>query len=147
LRSWILHPLQKVEEITLRQRRVSCLYKEQRKLLALRDLLKELYDIERLAARVAMDRAHAKDLLSLKISLFQYSEILKLLEQIPQMLDDKTGMIFDPASLKILEHELAPVVTLLEKSIKEDPSILLSEGKLIKKGYNNDLDELRELVI
>ncbi|MDA3850961.1 MAG: DNA mismatch repair protein MutS [Spirochaetaceae bacterium] len=145
LRSWILHPLQKVEEITLRQRRVSCLYKEQRKLLALRDLLKELYDIERLAARVAMDRAHAKDLLSLKISLFQYSEILKLLEQIPQMLDDKTGMIFDPASLKILEHELAPVVTLLEKSIKEDPSILLSEGKLIKKGYNNDLDELREI--
>jgi len=145
LRNWILHPLCRIDDIQLRQNRISSLYKDQRNLMALRDHLKSVSDIERLSARVAMDKAHARDLLSLKSSIQQFEKVLELAAAVKDLLNDQSGQIFDNASLGILDKELKPLCALLERAIMEEPSILLTEGKLIKKGYDSELDRLRML--
>jgi len=145
LRNWILHPLCIVSEIQLRQKRIESLYKDQRNLSSLRDHLRSVSDIERLSARVAMDKAHARDLLSLKGSIEEFSTILKIAASVPNLLNDQSGNIFDTATLNILDSELMPVYKLLESSIQEEPSILLTEGRLIKDGYHKELDRLRNL--
>lgn len=145
LRNWILHPLCRVDEIKLRQNRISSLYKDQRNLMSIRDCLKSVSDIERLSARVAMDKAHARDLLSLKSSIQQFGIVLNLASSVKDLLNDQSGQIFDNASLGILDQELKPLWHLLERAIQEEPSILLTEGRLIKEEYDAELDRLRTL--
>ena len=97
------------------------------------DLMKELnevYDLERLAGRVSYGNLNAKDLLQLKNSLKHLPNIKKILEELKY---DKT--------LETLDD----VYELLEKSINEDAPFTVHEGRLIKDGYNSELDELRSI--
>ena len=97
------------------------------------DLMKELnevYDLERLAGRVSYGNLNAKDLLQLKNSLKHLPNIKKILEELKY---DKT--------LETLDD----VYELLEKSINEDAPFTVHEGRLIKNGYNSELDELRSI--
>ena len=97
------------------------------------DLMKELnevYDLERLAGRVSYGNLNAKDLLQLKNSLKHLPNIKKILEELNY---DKT--------LETLDD----VYELLESSINEDAPFTVHEGRLIKDGYNSELDELRSV--
>ncbi|HUX19634.1 MAG TPA: DNA mismatch repair protein MutS, partial [Spirochaetia bacterium] len=135
LKSWILRPLKEVEPIRRRHDQVELLYRSQLLLSGLRELLSGVLDLERLSARVALDRAHAKDLIAVRVSIsraFSIDERLKETQGIFQAIE--------PGRREVM----ASVGELLERAIDDDPSILLTEGRLIKAGYHEELDGIRD---
>jgi DNA mismatch repair protein MutS len=140
LKSRILHPLRNIEQINRRLEMVDKLYHSQEKLNRLRDLLSKTPDLQRLCSRLAMDKAHGKDMVALKNALIYFGQIE----------EELCGEIFcyesSEAQLNGDEFKkLEELKELLEKSIADDPSVLLSEGNLIRSGFNAELDRLREL--
>jgi DNA mismatch repair protein MutS len=124
---------------------VEVFYRDQGRLTALREILGKTPDLERLCSRLAMDRAHAKDLLSVKNALSGFDA----LEAVIRELDSQTSWSFESHDAELLaadqQSALCALRKLLEQGIAEDPSILLTEGNLIRPGYNKKLDELRRL--
>lgn len=126
----IENPLRKKEEIERRYDPVSKLSTE---FILRDDLINELdnvYDLERLCARINYGNLNAKDLLQLKASLKVLPNIKKILQELKY---DKEISTFEE------------LYDLLEKSIKEDAPFQLHEGNLIKEGYNAELDELKSI--
>ncbi|MBN2736344.1 MAG: DNA mismatch repair protein MutS [Spirochaetales bacterium] len=138
LRNWILNPLIDLELINTRQGAVELFYRNQILLSKLREWLSKVLDLERLSARVAMDKAHAKDLVFIRVTLKAAMEVVEALESFRELKPFMSRI--DKAINKIKD-----LIELLNKAIDDDPSILLTEGKMIRKGFNRELDELREL--
>ena len=135
LRRRILQPFPDLASIALYHKRVERLYRSQTTLAGLRELLSGILDLERLSARIAMDKAHAKDLIAVRDSLHRVFRIRDIVDDF--LLDDAQG------SLEILFGFLFSLATMLDKSLMEEPPILLTEGQLIKEGWDNKLDEMR----
>ena len=135
LKSWLLAPLNTAEHIESRQKVVEVFYRNQLLLSALRQELGAILDLERLSARVALDKAHAKDLLAIKNTLIGTQKIHVLLQ------DWTEPWTMDGDKVQILSKSQQ----LLEAAIHEDPSVVLTEGRLIKTGYEPELDRLRGL--
>ncbi|HAT4253237.1 TPA: DNA mismatch repair protein MutS [Clostridium perfringens] len=134
LRRWIEEPLVNKEKITLRLNAVEELFND----LSLNDSLKEalhdIYDIERILGKISNKNANAKDLIALKTSIGKIPNVKGIIENCTSGL------------LKNYYHnldDLRDIYELLEKSIKEDPSLTLKDGDLIKDGFNSKIDELR----
>lgn len=134
LRRWIEEPLVNKEKITLRLNAVEELFND----LSLNDSLKEalhdIYDIERILGKISNKNANAKDLIALKTSIGKIPNVKGIIENCTSSL------------LKNYHHnldDLRDIYELLEKSIKEDPSLTLKDGDLIKDGFNGEIDELR----
>ncbi|WP_081468644.1 DNA mismatch repair protein MutS [Treponema primitia] len=144
LKRRILHPLRDLGRIKARLDMVEALYRDQGRLTELRELLGKTPDLERLCSRLAMEKAHAKDLLSIRNALTAY----KAINELGRALNcGGTFVSFESAST-LAANDLARLMglrDLLEKGILDDPSILLTEGKLIRDGYNTELDELHKL--
>jgi len=138
LRRWLLAPLLEIEEITVRQQRVAALYHNQMLLGAVRETLGRILDVERLTARVAMDRAHAKDLVGLRTSL-QYA--FEVERQLPDWFDGERTVCGSEEQHKAA----ATLVELLGRALLDAPSVLLTEGNMIRGGYSSELDELTDL--
>ena len=102
----------------------------------LRRALKEIYDIERIVGKISNKNVNAKDMLSLKASLERIPELKELLKYAKSDLLNEYYENLD---------ELSDVRTLLEDSIKEDPSLTIKEGNIIKDKYNELVDELRDV--
>jgi len=135
LRRRILQPFPELASIVLHHERVEKLYRSQTTLAKLRDLLSGILDIERLSARIAMDKAHAKDLIAVRDSLTGAFGIRDIVED--SLLDDGRG------DLEALFSLLFTLAEMFDKSLMEEPSILLTEGRLIKEGWDSKLDEMR----
>lgn len=103
----------------------------------LKQLLNEVYDLERLSGRIAFGNANARDLLQLKSSLEQIPKVKELLAQIPM-----------PSIHTQLSRmaDCSHITDLLEKAIVENPPISIKEGSLIKDGYHATLDEYRYVI-
>ncbi|WP_332833490.1 DNA mismatch repair protein MutS [Clostridium perfringens] len=134
LRRWIEEPLVNKEKITLRLNAVEELFND----LSLNDSFKEalhdIYDIERILGKISNKNANAKDLIALKTSIGKIPNVKGIIENCTSSL------------LKNYHHnldDLRDIYELLEKSIKEDPSLTLKDGDLIKDGFNSEIDELR----
>jgi DNA mismatch repair protein MutS len=93
-------------------------------------------DLERLSARLTLNRATARDLLALLRSF----EVIPQLKQ--QLAGDRPALI---SSIATGLDELADLRDLIGASISEDPPNSASEPGMIRTGYNKELDELREL--
>lgn len=134
LRKLIEEPLISKYEIETRLLSVQELYDDIYFNNELRDLLKEIYDIERIAGKISNKNVNAKDLISLKSSL----------EKLPYIKDKLSS-----CTSKLLKNWfndldiLADVYDLLSKSLMEDPSTSLKEGNIIKTGYSLEVDDLR----
>ncbi len=130
LKETISSPLTSKKEIIRRYDIVSLLSTE----FILRDeLIKALdnvYDLERLTGRISYGNLNAKDLLQLKTSLEELPNIKRILKELKY---DKEINTYDE------------LTSLLEKAIREDAPFTLKEGRLIKQGYNKELDELKEI--
>ena len=137
LRRWIVSPLIEAEAIRSRLDQVEFFYRNQILLSNLREELARIPDLERLASKVAMDRAHAKNLLSVKHALTGMRSLLEITEGYAEMASFAGG-------LRSMAKDASDMEQLLERSIAEEPSILLSEGNLIKDGYHDELDRLRK---
>ncbi len=162
IRNWILYPLRDAGRIHGRQERVEQLYKEQLLLSGIREKLSSVRDIERLASRVALDKAHGKDLLAIAQTLETLFETADLLEDYDLSILDladgssegESGEASTEETGKTGETEDLPdgflrplyeLKELLERGVHEDPSVSLSEGRLIREGYDEELDSLRIL--
>lgn len=136
LRSWLLNPLLDPAEISKRQDAVSAFINDPVRLTKLQASLKGIYDIERLASKISSGSANARDLLALRNSLTILPELKTVLEE------------YDDRTIKDLQNQidtLAEIKLLIEKAIADDPPFTLKDGGLIKKGYNDEIDELREI--
>jgi len=150
LKSRILHPLRNIELINRRLDMVDTLYHRQEKLRLLRDLLSKTPDLQRLCSRLAMDKAHGKDMVALKNALLYFGQIEEELCSLNESLSSESGggFCFESPEAQLLTDELKnldALKELLEKAIADDPSVLINEGNLIRDGFNAELDRLRGL--
>ena len=130
LKQNIENPLTSKEEI---ERRYDLVAKLSTEFILRDDLIKELsevYDLERLCGRITYGNLNAKDLLQLKSSLKALPRIKEILQELKY--DRKIETFED-------------LYSLLERTINEDAPYTLHEGRLIKPGYNKELDELKEI--
>ena len=138
LRRWISDPLIDVPEINNRLDAVKELKDDVMLRGELTSSLKGVYDIERLAGKISYGNANARDLNSLKSSASKLPEIKKLIE------NSKSKM------LKELYNELdslEDIYSLIDKAIVDDPPILITEGGIIKLGYDSEIDELKTAMV
>ena len=137
LKQWLKEPLTEIEDI---QERLDAVEKLSDEILLrnnLKEALKHVYDLERLTGRVACGNANGRDLIALRNSIFVIPEIKaelmecgnKLLERIDNQMDD-----------------LKPVYQLIDNAIVEEPPFTVKEGGLIKRGYSEDLDKLKDSI-
>jgi DNA mismatch repair protein MutS len=133
LRRYLAQPLIDIQEIEKRSNRVECLFNEDLLRTQLRDSLEKVYDLERLASKLAYQTANARDLVALRDSFRELPGIKDLICQ--------KDALQDLSKLDCLE-DLEEVIT---DAIVDDPPFLLTEGGLIQKGYNKELDELRDI--
>jgi DNA mismatch repair protein MutS len=138
----ILHPLRDTAAVKARLDMVETFYRDQGVLGILRDLLNKTPDLERLTGRVAMDRAHGKDMLAIKNSLDSLDQILSVIHDFPLSFENPRIRAFDSRRGFSRLQELRE---LLGRALAEDPSILLTEGNLIRDGYSGELDEMKKL--
>ena len=129
LKTYIENPLINKDEINKRYDVVEKLLEEFILKEDLKNLLYEVYDLERLSGRIAFGSANARDLLQLKNSLKVLPDIKNILEAIDFNTIETLSELYD----------------LLDSSIYENPPVSTKEGYLIKDGYNSELDELKSI--
>ncbi|MBN7574065.1 MULTISPECIES: DNA mismatch repair protein MutS [Clostridium] len=135
IRKWIEEPLIIKSEIEKRLSGVSEAFSSISFNEDLRSSLKDIYDIERIVGKISNKNVNAKDMLSLKASLDKLPSIKELLGTANSELLKEYYENLD---------ELSDIRELLEFSIKEEPSLSIKEGNIIKDGYNSEVDELRQ---
>lgn len=135
LKQWIDRPLIRVNQIEERQEMVETLMSHFFEREDLRERLKEVYDLERLAGRVAFGNVNARDLIQLKESLKQVPGIKQLVVSLAHDKAKERAERIDPCG---------DVLELLEEALYANPPLSLKEGNLIKDGYNQKLDEYRD---
>jgi len=134
IRKWLQRPLIQKEMIIQRQEVVAALAKDLEAMGKLEELLGSISDLERIVGRVALRRALLNDYLALKSSL-------KLIPQIKQVLQQHLLFyLTDMVQARLVDF--APIIELLECSLNSDTS----KKWVIKKGFDQELDRLRELV-
>ena len=134
LRRWINDPLLDVEKINKRINSVKELKDNPILRGDIADLLKKVYDIERLVGKISYGNANARDLISLKNSVKQLPELKKIMSNTESTL------------LKELYNELdilEDIYNIIDVAIVEEPPISVKEGGIIKKGYNEEIDKLK----
>lgn len=133
LKQWILRPLVNAAAINNRLCGVEEIYSNMSWREELSEALSGIYDIERLMSRISLGTANARDLLALKTSFEKLPYIHKLLCS-----SRSTILNVQVANLDTLED----ITDLLERAISPDAPISLREGKLIREGFNEEIDAL-----
>ena len=134
LRRWLNDPLIDVSEIQERLDAVEELKNNMMLRGDITELLKKIYDIERLAGKISYGNATGRDMISLKCSVAQLPELKKILAETASPLLQQIH-----TNLDILED----IHDLIEESIVEEPPLTIKEGGIIKKGYNEEIDKLK----
>ncbi|WP_287792847.1 DNA mismatch repair protein MutS [Megamonas sp.] len=136
LRKWLEYPLLNPKKINDRLDAVANLVSDFSLRNNLREQLKEIYDFERLLTRMEVGTANARDMNALKSSLY-------VLPTIKKSLAKATAKLLVNIHQKISTYD--DLVVLIDKAIVEDPSFSIREGGFIKDGYNQELDEYRNI--
>ena len=151
LRSWILQPIRDLTELECRQQFIADLLAEPDLLVALREVLKTIRDLERAAGRLSQASGNARDLVALKVSLQLIPELKGTLQKLLDRLafgvhrPDATAPP-DPLAARLQEqvHEMPGLANRLSQALADDPPLALKEGGIFRDGYNPQLDELRQ---
>ncbi len=134
LRQWLKQPLLSIQSINERLTGVEALKDEYIIRMELFDLLKSVYDMERLTSKIIMENANCRDLIALKSSIGQLPYIVELLEKL------------NASFIKYIKNDidvLTDVYQLIDKAIIEQPPITIKEGGIIKEGYLEEIDKLK----
>ncbi len=132
LKRWIRYPLLDMSEIGARQDAVEEAKHNIRARRNVRELLKSVYDLERLLSKIVMGHSNARDLVALKRSLHGLPDIWSMLAEL------EAKYFTCPCDI----DDLNDLAALIEKAIREDSPPTIHEGGIIKSGYDTDLDEL-----
>jgi len=135
LKKIIKNPFLNIEKIKQRQFYVDYFYNDVLLRESIREYLKDIYDIERIAGKIIYGTENGKDLLSLKDSIRKSLEIYRLLkehQEIKDILDIDVKILLD-------------IYNKIELIINIEAPFSVREGGIIKDGYNSELDELRKI--
>lgn len=135
LKRWLDRPLINQEQIIERQDKVQVLLDNYFERKNLQEELIKVYDLERLAGRVAYGNVNGRDLIQLKTSLQQVPQIKYVLETMDSPVLDELVNKMDP---------LEDIANLIDQAIVDDPPISVTEGGVIKDHYNDQLDQYRD---
>ncbi|MCH4171865.1 MAG: DNA mismatch repair protein MutS [Lactobacillus sp.] len=135
LKQWLDRPLLDRAEIERRQARVGAFSAHFFERSTLQEALTKVYDLERLAGRVAFGSVNGRDLLQLKGSLAQ----VPLIKDILQQMQDPTLKDFQSQL-----DEVPEVYDLIDRAIQADPPISVTDGGIIQDNYNQTLDDYRD---
>jgi DNA mismatch repair protein MutS len=126
---WILNPLIEKKEIDKRLEMVNRFVEDKKLLNEIREELSSISDIERIVGKIGLGRVNARDFNALQTSLEAVLNISDLLKDkyIPNL------------------KEIKKTVQDIEKAIAKDPPNLITEGRIIKDGYDKEVDNLREI--
>ena len=133
---WILFPLLDIGAIKKRQSFVDSFAKDNDLRQSISETLKDISDIERIASKIALSRVSPRELNALKNSLILVEEIKLQIKH------------SDSKNLKKWSSELVNyknIILQIERSLDENAPVSLAAGKVIKKGYDKQLDDLREI--
>lgn len=134
LKQWLKEPLNSAVEINERLDAVEELTEQPILANNLRQALKQVYDFERLAGRMASGNANGKDMIALKNSVF-------VLPEIKENLDYASASLLREISGSI--HDLSEIYNTIEAAIREDAPFTVKDGGLIKEGYSEELDNIK----
>ena len=135
LRRWLEQPLMDINDITMRLDAVGELKDKFMMRMDLFELLKNVYDMERLTSKLIMGSVNGRDLIALKTSIDQLPHIVKILSPA------------ESTALCLLRDEISSmqeVSSLIGQAIVESPPLSIKEGGIIRDGYNSEVDELRK---
>ncbi len=136
LRSWIVFPLRRVDEIRRRQEAITELLEGAEIRREIRERMGRISDMERIAAKSSCGRASPRDLLALKDSLAALPALrARLGACVSALLSNLRDQLVCPEELR----------ELLERSLDPNAPNTVREGGIIKRGYSADLDELRDI--
>lgn len=135
LRRWIDKPLLQKSRIEQRLEAVESLHKDFILREDLRVLLQNIYDLERLTGRIAYGNANGRDLNALKTSLRQAPAIIRACAD-----SSSSTLRYIAESMDACE-DLADII---DRAISDEPPVSVRDGGIIKSGYHERLDELRE---
>nr|WP_238544311.1 DNA mismatch repair protein MutS [Gloeocapsa sp. PCC 73106] len=138
LRRWLLQPLLDIKGILARQQTIKELINNLNLREDLRQILKNIYDLERLSGRVAAGTANARDLLSLAESLSKLNELSELVSGAKSLYLQ---------ALQQVPPELEQMAKRISAHIVESPPQHLKEGGLIRDGINPELDQMRQNLV
>ena len=135
IRQWVERPLLKKNDIQNRLDSVEEILMSIQLKEEIKELLKDVYDIQRLMTRISYGTANARDLLSLKQSIKILPDLKRVLKQCNSPL------------LKSIFNDLDPledIFSLIDKGIIDEPPLIIKEGNIIKYGFNKKVDEYRD---
>jgi len=136
IREWILKPLIDAEKIQERLSIVEDFKDDPTSRKGLRNLLEQIFDLERLLGRIALSACNARDLVALKTSLKVFPDILEALK----------GYGSSPVQTYLENWDnLENIHDLIDHNIADDPPLGLKEGNLIKSSCNEELDRLKNI--
>ena len=134
LRRWLLQPLLSPDQITQRQITIAELVDNGHLRTQLQEILRDVYDLERLAGRAGSGTAHARDLVGLGNSLGKLPQIAEVVE------GAETPLL---KTLQTVAPELENLSQILLETLVGSPPLILTEGGLIRSGQDPKLDEIR----
>lgn len=137
LKTWICQPLKDISQILERQKTVKILFENSSARYDIQNIMRDIYDIQRLSSRMSNGTASPRDYLSLKTTLKVFPNLVNAAKIIN--LD-----IFSNIESEI--EKITEYAKLIDKTINENPPVVIKEGGLIKEGVNSTLDYLRDLM-
>lgn len=138
MRHWVKQPLLSTEDILKRQEAIQLFLQNHTMMDRLCQLFESVRDLERLMMKISSGYASPRDIASLKISF----------EPIPQIKGMLLSFVQDTGALALDTQKLdglPTMIQLIERSLVEEPPMRLTDGKIFREGFNQELDELREL--
>ncbi|MDF2685816.1 MAG: mismatch repair protein MutS [Clostridia bacterium] len=137
LRRFLEKPLINISDILKRQNAVVNLYEKNILRAEIKVILNEIKDVERIISKVAYDTINPRDLRNLSFSFSDLPDLKKILNNLSAsyLISINDGI-----------DDLNDICSLINNSIVDEPPISIREGKIIKEGYNKEVDELRTLL-
>ena len=136
LKQWLESPLTDISTIQRRQAAVAELISRNGERCEIQSYLDRIYDFERIVGRIETGSVSPRDFTSLR-------ESLQVLPHIKNLLKEFSGLSLSSINNRIDNH--ADIYDLLNRAIAEQPALTLKDGRVIRDGYNEELDELRSL--
>jgi DNA mismatch repair protein MutS len=138
LKKWIHLPLRNIKPITERLEAVAELVSNEKLRSSIGETLKGIGDLERLIAKICTNRANPREVVALKLMQTQISNLKSQIAKAKSQSISVIGQQLNP---------LAEIVSIISSALADDASLSLSDGSVIKRGFSEELDELRDITL
>ena len=136
LKRWIIHPIIDLKELEFRHKAVDYFVKNNHRLDQICTILKSFSELERIMAKVATSKISPRELVQLKNNLISIKPLKELLDSSSNKFVQKISN-----SLDLCEK----LIDILDTTLDQEAPISVSKGNVVKKGFNSELDQLKDL--